>query len=128
VGIARFFQEIANGKRLDPLIIEIMALVLVSTWLIKIFSRKSMVKDTVRRIIRTPKGVRMLHGDYVVYEFALKSKAVIERFSDGIVLADIFDLRPLIDRISDALMLIMANAKDDDELPFFWDGSSIKWK
>lgn len=128
IGIARFFLEIHLGNKLDNLIIEMMGLALVCIGLMKIVSRKSLVKRKVKRMIKTPKGIRLLHGDYVVYEFALKHKKVIERYADGIVLADIFGLGPVVDRISNAIMLLLDAAKDDDEIPFSWDGNSIKWK
>jgi len=127
-GIARLFLEISNGNKLDNLLIEMMALVLVCIGVMKMVSRKSLVKRKVRRMIKTPKGIRLLHGDYVVYEFALKRKDVIERYADGIVLADIFGLGPVIDRISNAIMFFLEAAKEDQEIPFSWDGSSIKWK
>jgi len=127
-GIARLFLEVSNGNKLDNLIIEMMALVLVSFGVMKIISRKSLVKRKVKQMIKTPKGIRLLHGDYVVYEFALKRKEVIERYADGIVLADIFGLGPVVDRISNAILFFLEAAKDDDEIPFSWDGSSIRWK
>jgi len=127
-GIARIFLEISNGNRLDNLIIEMMVFTLVCIGLMKIVSRKSLVKRRVKHMIKTPKGIRLLHGDYVVYEFALKTKEVIKRYADGVVLAEVFGLRPVIDRVSDAVMFFLEMAKDDDELPFSWDGSSIRWK
>ena len=127
-GIARIFQEISNGNKLDNLLIEIMALVLVSIGVMKMVSRKSQVKRKVKQMIKTPKGIRLLHGDYVVYEFALKRKDVIERYADGVVLAGIFGLGPVVDRISNAVLFFLEAAKDDEEIPFSWDGSTIRWK
>ncbi|WP_081152179.1 hypothetical protein [Niastella vici] len=127
-GIARLFLEISNGNKLDNLIIEMMALVLACIGVMKIVSRKSLVKRKVKQMIKTPKGIRLLHGDYVVYEFALKRKEVIERYADGIVLADIFGLGPVADRISNAIWLFLEAAKEDEDIPFSWDGSTIKWK
>jgi uncharacterized protein (TIGR04222 family) len=128
VAIARFFQEIANGNLLDHLIIEMAALVLISIQLMKFVSRNSLVKRKVKKIIRMPKGVRVLHSDYVVCGFALEGGEVLERFSDGIVLTRIFGLGPVIDRVIEHLAGFFEYFNEEHGFEIVWDGTSVTWK
>ncbi|THU41025.1 hypothetical protein FAM09_02605 [Niastella caeni] len=97
VGIARLFQGLANGKDVGYLFWEMVLLVLASMALTKMVSRKAIIFKKVEVLARLQQDVGSLYGDKLVGEFAMDGNDAINWFSDGIVLAGIFSVYPVID-------------------------------
>ena len=121
VGIVRFIQGILTNVQVGDLPEEMVGLSIAAVLLIRYISREAIVKAKVEEKAKIKQKVGLLHSDMIVGEFAMKGKDAISWFSDGIVLAEIFDEPLPIDKASD---MVLAFFNSDGEIDLF--GFEIK--
>ena len=110
---------IANDKPVEFIAWYVILLTIITGVLLKFVSRKSMVIKRAKDKINLQREVGVLHGDYIVSGFAMEGGEAIEHFSDGLMLTKIFNLGPVIDKISGQIMENLSENDDDPEWEYF---------
>lgn len=116
VGIVRVIRSILTGIQIGYLPGEIIAWSIAAVVLMRYISQEAMVKAKVEEKAKIKQKVGLLHRDKIVGEFAMRGKDAISWFSDGIVLAEIFDEPLPIDKASD---MVLAFFNSDAEIDLF---------
>jgi uncharacterized protein (TIGR04222 family) len=96
IGILRIFQGLANNKAVDYLVLEMVAVVLLSLVVESAFSRKRMLFKKASALSKVHYHDHLLYPDEVVNDFAFKGNSAIQLFSDGLILASIFGAYPVL--------------------------------
>lgn len=103
IGIARFMQGIANHKPVSFLFIEMVALLIITSIVVKAFSGKNAMYKKVKETAITRNRYGWLYDDQVVSEFAMKGNTAISGYAEGATLIALFGLLPFIDRVSETV-------------------------
>jgi uncharacterized protein (TIGR04222 family) len=103
IGITRFFQGMVNHKPVSFLLLEMIALLIVTSLMVKAFSRKAAMSKRVSEKAKTRHQFGWLYDDQVVADFAMKGNEAINGFSDGIVLIGLFGMLPFVDRVGNTV-------------------------
>jgi hypothetical protein len=118
VGIVRIIQGILTNIQVGKLPVEMIVWSIVAVLLMRSISIKAIVKAKVEEKANIKQKVGLLHRDKIVGEFATKGKDAISWFSDGMVLAEIFNEPLPIDKASDMVMAFFSSDDDIDLFPF----------
>lgn len=118
VGIVRIIQSRLTSMQVEYLPVEMIVWSIAAVVLMRYISRKAIVKAKVDEKAKIKQKVGLLHPDMIVGEFALMGKDAIRWFSDGIVLAEIFDEPLPIDKASDMVMAFFRSDGDPDLFSF----------
>ena len=116
VGIVRIIQSTLTSIQVGYLPGEMIVSSIAAVLLMKYISRKAIVKAKVEEKATIKQKVGLLHRDKIVGEFAMKGNDAISWFSDGMVLAEIFNEPLPIDKASD---MVMAFFSSDDDIDLF---------
>lgn len=114
IGIICIFQFIANDKPVETIGWYMILYTAIIVVLLVFVNRRSMIIKRAKDLVNKQKEVSVLHGDYIVSRFALEGSNAIEHFSDGLMLIKMFNLGPVIDKISGQ---VMENLKENSEDP-----------
>lgn len=119
VGIVSILRFIANDKPVGAIAWYMVLLTAVTGVLLKFVGRRSMIIKRAKTMVNRQREISVLHGDYIVSGYALEGNDAIEHFSDGLLLIRIFNLGPVIDRISEKVMGGLMEDSDEPEWEYF---------
>jgi hypothetical protein len=112
-GITGVLRFISNDKPVEAPGWYMLLLTAITAVLLIFVNRGSLIIKRAKDMINRQREVSVFHGDYIVSGFALEGSEAIEHFSDGLMLIKIFNLGPVIDKISGQVMESL-NENDDD--------------
>lgn len=118
VGIVRCIQRILTSKQVGDLPGEMIVLSIAAVLLMRYISREAIVKAKVEEKATIKQKVGLLHSDMIVGQFAMMGKDAISWFSDGLVLAEIFDEPLPIDKASNKFMAFFSSDVEIDLIGF----------
>jgi hypothetical protein len=119
LGITCIFLFIAKGKPVEVFGWYMLLLAAMVGLLLMYVSRRSLVIRKAKQQINRQREISVLHGDYIVSGFALEGSDAIEHFSDGLMLIKIFNLGPVIDKISGRVMENLNENSEDPDWEYF---------
>jgi len=118
VAIVRFIQGISTDILVGDLPGEMIGWSIAAVLLMRSISLKAIVKAKVEEKAKIKQKVGLLHRDKIVGEFAMRGKDAISWFSDGIVLAEIFNEPLPIDKASDMVLAFFNSGGEIDLFSF----------
>jgi hypothetical protein len=118
VAIVRFIQGILTNIQVGDLPGEMIGWSIAAVLVMRSISLKAIVKAKVEEKAKIKQKVGLLHCDKIVGEFAMRGKDAINWFSDGIILAEIFDEPLPIDKASDMVLAFFNSNAEIDLFPF----------
>jgi hypothetical protein len=118
VAIVRFIQGISTDILVGDLPGEMIGWSIAAVLLMRSISLKAIVKAKVEEKAKIKQKVGLLHRDKIVGEFAMRGKDAISWFSDGIVLAEIFNEPLPIDKASDMVLAFFNSGREIDLFSF----------
>jgi hypothetical protein len=113
IGIARLIQCMVNNLPGDTIFWELSLLGVISWLLLKHVSGGSLMRFKAKQLVNRQRETEVLYPYSVVSNFALEGNDAIERYSDGLVLIELFKLGPFIDKVSDGVVTFLEHSAEE---------------
>jgi hypothetical protein len=115
IGFIQFMQCMASDTATNILYWIIFVLAPACWFLIKHISCGHLVRWKAEQLVNRQRETQVLYPFSVVTNFALEGDTAIERYADGLVLIEIFNLGPFIDRVSDGVVAFLEYTAEEKE-------------